>query len=521
MRLLPLRTAPHKQSASAAFSPAATPAPVALAAFNRKAVDPSRLMHPADGDRYHCPWLDHGLSVHSDGNVTCGLDDPHGLRSFGNINRQSVAEIWANPEYERLQQKLWEGHRCTECTLAQRAADDAPAVMPTRSARPSTLVVETTVRCNLRCPQPACVPNNDSAIRTRDADFLDPDAFQRVTEDLAGNLAHVFFYNYGDPFVHAGAEDMLAQLRRTSPGARVITSTNGAPLSNIERARKLVASEGLDHMMFTISGVTQETYSRYHVRGRLDLAVRGMTNVLQAKRELGLSRPVVHWKYLVFNWNDTEAEIDGALRLAQDYGVDEFSLYLTQIPPEATSYRFGPGSPNFARYRKHIENAFGYTRLSPQPDEDGFYGLEQSALGLARWTGWQARKRLPVKRNRARLAVSTHRPGSSERTDHAFILTPWQRLKVPLQPGAWRSVELTIPDDVQLDALEVEIVTFDPWYPAEQGGADHRCLGVLVREDRAGSDATRPWRGFVPLDATEAARLADFRYQAPQRLVDW
>jgi len=43
----------------------------------------------------------------------------------------------------------------------------------------------------------------------------------------------------------------------------------------------------------------------------------------------------------------------------------------------------------------------------------------------------------------------------------------------------------------------------------------------LVREDGAAEDGIPPWRGFVPLDATDAARLAEFRYEAPRPLVDW
>lgn len=96
------------------------------ALYNLKARDPSRLMQPSDGGRYRCVWLERSITLHSDGNVTCGLDDPYGLRSFGNVHRQSVAEIFANPEYAAMQQKLWEGHRCIDCHLSQPAAEDAP-----------------------------------------------------------------------------------------------------------------------------------------------------------------------------------------------------------------------------------------------------------------------------------------------------------------------------------------------------------------------------------------------------------
>lgn len=394
--------------------------------FNRKTNDPSRLMHASDGNRYRCSWIENGVSVQSDGNVTCGLDDPYGSRSFGNVNRQTIAEIWSNPEYERLQRKMWEGHRCTECNLAQRVVDNEPDVMPARAGHPTTLVAETTVRCNLRCPQPACIPNNNPDIRTRNSDLLGVDTFGRVADELTGHLRHVFFFNYGDPFVHAKAEDMLAHLQRTSPAARVVTSTNGIPLAKPDRARRVVEAGALDFIMFTIGGVTQESYARYHVGGRLDLAMRGMANVIRAKRELGMSNPTVHWRYLVFNWNDSDTEIDEAIRLSEELGVDEFSLHLTHIPQGALSLRLSPGSPGFLKYRKYINNALGYTRASPMPDADDFYHVEETALGRARWASWQARKRVSVRNGRARIAVSTSRPGSRESINHVFVRTPWQ-----------------------------------------------------------------------------------------------
>lgn len=512
-----MRTVLLNRRAAAVEALATTPSSL----FNSKVADPSRLMHPSDGRRRRCAWIEHGLTIHSDGNVTCGLDDPHGRRSFGNINRQALSEIWANPEYARLQTSLWEGGRCTECNLAQEVDDPTLVQMPARAERPTTLVAETTVRCNLRCPQPACIPNNDKHTKIRDSDFLDASAFRRVADELAGELRHVFFYNYGDPFVHVGAEDMLTHLRQTSPAARVVSSTNGAPLAKMERARRLVAGGGLDFVVFTISGVTQESYARYHVGGRVELALRGMRNVLEAKRELGAKTPIVHWRYLLFNWNDSEAEVDEALKLARQYGVDEFSLYLTHIPREGASRRFAPGAPDFIHYRKHIENALGYTRVSPMPDADGFYGLEQTAFGPARWTSWQARRRLRVENGRARLALTTSRPGSRERVNHVFVLTPWRQFKVPLQPDVWRTVEFAVPNGFTDDRLEVCIVAQEPWFPIDEhpGSTDLRCLGALVLEGQA---ETAPiWRGHLPLTAGEAALLSAYRFQSPRPLVDW
>src|SRR5437016_5640249 len=42
------------------------------------------------GGRLSCEYLSDTLTVLCDGNVTCGLDDPNGTRSFGNIKLSSV-----------------------------------------------------------------------------------------------------------------------------------------------------------------------------------------------------------------------------------------------------------------------------------------------------------------------------------------------------------------------------------------------------------------------------------------------
>lgn len=528
MSLLSWRTLtlPRRKTTPGPSARAPEPAVIAPADgpwnYNRKHTDPSRLMTEPDGGRYRCSWIEGGLSIQSDGNVTCGLDDPHSRRSFGNIYRQSLAEIWTNPEYETLQARLWEGRRCTECNLSQAVADDAPDTLPARPERPTTLVVETTVRCNLRCDQPACKPNNDRDIKTRDSDFLELDAFASVMDDLEGSLSHVFFFNYGDPFVNVQAADMLEHIQRTNPQARVNTTTNGIPLSNLDRARKVVAAGALDFIQFTISGVTQEAYGRYHVGGRLDLAMKGMANLLQARRELGVTTPRVQWRYLVFDWNDTEAEVEEALRLAEDYGVDEFRLHLTHVPLTAISTRFARGGPMFSRYRAHIDNAFGYTQhCPPAPNDDGVYHLEGSPEERVRWTSWQARKTVRVRNGTARIAFMTNRPGSDVHTTHVFVVTPWQRLKVPVAPDGWHSISLIVPD-ATAETITVELFTLDDWNPTElTDGWDTRGLGVLMLEDDEHAEGLPVWTTYAEVTPEEQPRLDAFRYEAPAPLIDW
>jgi MoaA/NifB/PqqE/SkfB family radical SAM enzyme len=479
--------------------------------YNRKDTTPSASMLASDGRRYKCPWLEDSITVHSDGNVSCGLDDPHGRRSFGNLTTQSVAEVFANPEFAIMQDMLWHGHRCSDCSLYQLQLDDAAPPRVPRQALPSTAVIETTVKCNLRCPNAACQPNNDASIRTRDRNELPVNNFRNIVDQLAGSLKQVYFFNYGDPFFHRDAPDMLLYLRSKCPDAKIVTSTNAIPLAARAKADKVVAS-GLDHMTVTLSGVAQASYARYHVNGQVGQALLGLQNVCDAKRELAQATPVVTWRYLVFRWNDSEVEIDAAIALSKLYGVDAFSLYLTHLPEGAASYRLAPGTPAFLKYRSYISTVHGYPH---GPDADGFYsGEDLPALGRARWTAFWAQTTHRRQGHWLRLSVSTNRPNRVAGQDHCFISTSWTTQKVPLAPMAWQDVSILVPWELREEStFQVSIITFDCWFPVEENfnSADFRCLGVLVKDDTDSPADARDDEHMATLRRAEAPNEQDRR----------
>lgn len=454
--------------------------------YNRKDKSPSAAMLGPDGRRYRCGWIEDSVTIHSDGNVSCGLDDPHGQRSYGNIRTQTVEEIFANPEYRAMQEALWAGMHCRDCGHF-RPETREDATINTRLRLPTRLVVEPTVTCNIRCPNLPCLANNDAGETTRDDKMLSLETFARMVDQLAPNISTVNFYNYGETFMNRQAEDMLAYLRAKCPQAFVVTSTNGIPLSNAGRARKLAAARP-NRATFTISGVTQESYARYHVGGKVEQALKGMANVCAAKRELGAELPQVVWRYLAFHWNDGEAEIDRAIALAHEMGVDRLSLYLTNTPPGARSIRLSPGSPSFWKYAPYIhlddEGDLNYIYRVALPDAHGIYPAEAlDRLGRARWTSSRARLHLPVDGGTIRFAVSTNRPGRDKQP--CILHTPWRQVRIPAHGGRWNDVEVEVPRRfIGHDAIECELTVPGYWYPAaELSNADLRCLGVLLRDD--------------------------------------
>jgi len=258
---------------------------------------------------------------------------------------------------------------------------------------------------------------------------------------------------------------------------------------------------------------------------------KGLQNICAAKRELSKDRPWVVWRYLLFRWNDSQSEIEEALRLAAAYGVDDFFLYLTHEPFGAASFRFTPGTPNFQRYRNFIDCALGYTRHSgiPEPDQSGFYHLEDvEGLGLARWTTWRGKMKYDGGRRWIHLSLSTNRPAAQKKSNVAFVITPWKTYRIPLVYRAWQDLSLRIPPEYHTaSSIELTIVTFDHWFPAEElNSPDLRCLGVLVKavdqtvDSRRTVVRSRRTERFPGITADDSKLLADFSFTPPRSLPD-
>ena len=65
-----------------------------------------------------------------------------------------------------------------------------------------------------------------------------------------------------------------------------------------------------------------------------------MKRVVAARNARGAEKPVVEWKYVVFSWNDRESQVETAIRLAKEAGVDLISFVHGGAPPEYTSRRY-------------------------------------------------------------------------------------------------------------------------------------------------------------------------------------
>ena len=281
-----------------------------------------------------------------DGRMVCGCADPYGKRVLGDARTATVAGIWTGETASRLRQDLNGGGSkfCGDCPLKlPLKRDQAP---PQRDLKvgplPSRLYVECTAACNISCNQACCAPET-GITRTRQAGMLDFDLFTRVIDEAGPSLGRVDFFNYGEAFLHKRAVEMCEYIKTRFPHIYLYTSTNGLALTE-ERARRLVHS-GIDEVTFSIDGATPETYVQYRQRGDFNKAIANLTAAVDEKRKNGRDVPFINWRYILFNWNDSDEEMALARRLATEIGVDRLSWEITDHPENAYSRRFVPGTP--------------------------------------------------------------------------------------------------------------------------------------------------------------------------------
>jgi radical SAM family protein len=290
-----------------------------------------------------------------DGRIVCGCADPYGQRPLGDARTASVHEIWTGRVISQLRADLNDGGSrfCGDCPLKLPLPKSEAATARPLDAGPlpSRMYIECTAACNISCAQACCAPET-GITRTRQAGMLDFDLFTRVVDEVGASLVRIDFFNYGEAFLHKRAVDMCEYIKSRFPSVYLYTSTNGLALSE-PQARRLVHS-GIDEVTFSIDGATQDTYARYRQRGRLETALANLRAMADEKRRTGRDLPFLNWRYILFNWNDSDAEMARARALAAEIGVDRLCWELTDHPEDSYSRRFVPGSADLEAIRHEV-----------------------------------------------------------------------------------------------------------------------------------------------------------------------
>jgi radical SAM protein with 4Fe4S-binding SPASM domain len=205
---------------------------------------------------------------------------------------------------------------------------------------PTHVQIEPTTKCNLRCTY--CPVGSESG----STGHMDAAVFRKVVDEIERHALLLILWGWGEPFVCPSIYEMIDYAHQK--GIRLVSSTNGHLFANREHAEGVVRS-GLDALIVSLSGTTQEAYHRFR-GGRLDTALDGTREIVAAKRRLGARTPHVQMSFIVTDYS--EEQIPEIVELARSIGVDGLSL--KKMNTASVKPRSGPDEalPSDERYRR-------------------------------------------------------------------------------------------------------------------------------------------------------------------------
>ncbi|HEY9301918.1 MAG TPA: radical SAM protein [Phormidium sp.] len=276
---------------------------------------------------------------------------------------------------------------------------------------PYILFLEPLYYCNLHCP--LCDRQIFSEARKRDAGYLSLDLYDQILDEISDYLFQCQIFGQGEPLLDW---ELTKEIVQRTHHRRIFTllSTN-CTLMTPEIARDIVSS-GLDHLVCAIDGITQDSYSKYRMGGKVEDALAGLRLIVEERRRQNSSL-FIEWQFLVNAFN--VAEIEQARSLAEQLGVTiRFAPlrgmeYDTQLQaywlPNTSAWQEGrkaPGEtcynwPCYFLWRSLVLNSNGNIARCLIYQNVSEYGSPhtQSALSLYNHSSVQRARQLFQKRN--------------------------------------------------------------------------------------------------------------------------
>jgi MoaA/NifB/PqqE/SkfB family radical SAM enzyme len=174
--------------------------------------------------------------------------------------------------------------------------------------------IELTTRCPLCCRM--CVRTGCEDWQQADMSL---DDFRKILPYLK-DVETVVLEGWGESLLHPDLLEIIRLVKGEGPEVGFVTS--GWGLSEL-RVRELVGA-GVDFVGFSLAGATAQTHDRIRVNSHFEDVLRAVRWFQEVKAMEGMSRPKLHFVYLMLK--DNVAETSLIPPLAADLGVSEVVL---------------------------------------------------------------------------------------------------------------------------------------------------------------------------------------------------
>jgi radical SAM protein with 4Fe4S-binding SPASM domain len=207
--------------------------------------------------------------------------------------------------------------------------------------KPFSLSIEPTTACNLGCPE---CPSGLKKF-TRPTGKMDLLFHRAVLKSVGKQVFYINYYFQGEPFLHPQFLDLIKEAKKQK--IYTSTSTNAHFIDQV-KADEIVHS-GLDRLIISIDGMTQETYENYRVNGKLSKVIEATKSLIASKNKLKSSTPHLIFQFLAVRQN--EHEVPAVFKLAKEIGIEEVRIKTAQLYDYKNGNTLMPENDEFSRYK--------------------------------------------------------------------------------------------------------------------------------------------------------------------------
>ncbi len=181
---------------------------------------------------------------------------------------------------------------------------------------PYIVQIEPTNICQLKCPTcPTGLGKNPDPVGK-----MALEDFKKIIDQMKEHLYEILLFGFGEPLLHKDIYKMIRYAVENSIRTNLSTNLCDFKQKDVD---KLINS-GLELLVVSLDGLTQETYRKYRVKGDVEKVKQNIERIMKRKKELKKSNPVIQIQFIIMDHN--QHEIEEAKEFSQRNGVEEFIL---------------------------------------------------------------------------------------------------------------------------------------------------------------------------------------------------
>ena len=215
---------------------------------------------------------------------------------------------------------------------------------------PTFVSIEPANYCQLRCPE-CPVGQRSAKDAAHKAQNMSWDTYERILAQVQTAAHTIQFYFQGEPLLNPLLPKMISRAREQ--GVFTIVSTNAQALTH-NMAEELVKS-GLNRIIVSIDGFSEESYAAYRVGGSLHNALEGLRYLREAKYRYHSSICI---ELQVLRLRSNEHEWQWIRQNYRKLGATRLIFKTAQLYDYQYGHPLMPTDERYSRYKKSADGTY-------------------------------------------------------------------------------------------------------------------------------------------------------------------